>query len=159
MQSFHIRCECPSCSSGDSNSLSSGLAALAQPFKLRLARSEHEKQLKDYSSNVVLIEPLASMTAVEDFLWSKVYRSEHSPPPPARAASAADAGHVSFSQPCLVPVLLNTNMLSSQARSASAIVSSDADSRGLVNKAARVKFSSLLTSHLLQLFIMSWKAF
>ncbi|KAL3152604.1 hypothetical protein ABBQ32_001622 [Trebouxia sp. C0010 RCD-2024] len=78
-------------SSGDGSSLSSGLAALAQPFKLRLARSEHEKQLKDYSSNVVLIEPLASMTAVEDFLWSKVYRSENSPPPPARPAAAATA--------------------------------------------------------------------
>ena len=69
--------------------LSAGLAALTQPFKLRLARSEHEKQLKDYSQNVVLIEPLASMTAVEDFLWSKVYRSSASPPP-SRTASDAE---------------------------------------------------------------------
>ena len=88
---FWPECCLPSCSSGDGSSLSSGLAALAQPFKLRLARSEHEKQLRDYSSNVVLIEPLASMTAVEDFLWSKVYRSEASPPPPVRTASAAGA--------------------------------------------------------------------
>ena len=65
-----------------------GLAALTQPFKLRLARSEHEKQLKDYSHNVVLIEPLASMTAVEDFLFSKVFRSSASPPP-SRTASVA----------------------------------------------------------------------
>ena len=106
-KAFPTRGNCSACSSGDGSSLSSGLAALAQPFKLRLARSEHEQQLKDYSSNVVLIEPLASMTAVEDFLWSKVYRSEHSPPPPARAASAAAAaaGTVSFPQPCLAPVL------------------------------------------------------
>ncbi len=77
-----------SLSNGDSSSLSSGLAALTQPFKLRLARASHEKQLKDYATNVVLIEPLASMTAVEDFLWSKVYRS--SPSPPRSTAPAAD---------------------------------------------------------------------
>ena len=70
--------------------LFAGLAALTQPFKLRLARAEHEKQLKDYSHNVVLIEPLASMTAVEDFLWSKVYRSSASPPPSSRTGSGAD---------------------------------------------------------------------
>lgn len=99
------RCDCCACSSGDSSSLSSGLAALAQPFKLRLARSEHEQQLKDYSSNVVLIEPLASMTAVEDFLWSKVYRSDASPSPPARTASAAAAGTVSSPLPCLTSML------------------------------------------------------
>lgn len=80
-----------SLSTGDGSSLSSGLAALTQPFKLRLARAEHEKQLKDYATNVVLIEPLASMTAVEDFLWSKVYRSSASPPP--SAAPAADMPH------------------------------------------------------------------
>lgn len=105
--SFHARGDCSACSSGDGSSLSSGLAALAQPFKLRLARSEHEKQLKDYSSNVVLIEPLASMTAVEDFLWSKVYRNEASPPPPARTASTTAASTVSVLQPCLAPVLLD----------------------------------------------------
>lgn len=97
---FSPECCLPSCSSGDGSSLSSGLAALAQPFKLRLARSEHEKQLRDYSSNVVLIEPLASMTAVEDFLWSKVYRSEASPPHPARTASAAGAAVTVRSHAC-----------------------------------------------------------
>ncbi len=77
--------------SGDGSSLSSGLAALTQPFKLRLARADHEKQLKDYATNVVLIEPLASMTAVEDFLWSKVYRSSASPPPSAVPTSAVSS--------------------------------------------------------------------
>ena len=72
----------------EGSSLSSGLAALTQPFKLRLVRADHEKQLKDYATNVVLIEPLASMTAVEDFLWSKVYRSSPSPPPSAAPAAA-----------------------------------------------------------------------
>lgn len=60
----------------DAGSLSAGLAALAQPFKLRLSRAPHERQLRDYSSNVVLIEPLATMAAVEEFLWPRVYRAE-----------------------------------------------------------------------------------
>lgn len=66
------------------------LVALTQLFKLRLARAEHEKQLKDYSHNVVLIEPLASMTAVEDFLWSKIYRASASPPPSWTAYDAEE---------------------------------------------------------------------
>ncbi|KAF5786287.1 putative HECT domain, armadillo-like helical, HECT, E3 ligase catalytic domain-containing protein [Helianthus annuus] len=56
--------------------LSSGLGALSQPFKLRLCRAHGEKSLRDYSSNVVLIDPLASLAAVEDFLWPRVQRSE-----------------------------------------------------------------------------------
>ena len=72
----------------DAGSLSAGLAALAQPFKLRLSRAPHERQLRDYSSNVVLIEPLATMAAVEDFLWPRVYRSEA----PAAAAAKPAAG-------------------------------------------------------------------
>ncbi|KAK9803385.1 hypothetical protein WJX72_003423 [[Myrmecia] bisecta] len=59
---------------GDSSSLSSGLAALTQPLKLRLCRAPQEKVLRDYSSNVVLIEPLATFNAVEDFLWPRVNR-------------------------------------------------------------------------------------
>ncbi|KAK9287416.1 hypothetical protein L1049_015837 [Liquidambar formosana] len=62
-------------SSGASR-LSSGLSALSQPFKLRLCRAQGEKSLRDYSSNVVLIDPLASLAAVEDFLWPRVQRSE-----------------------------------------------------------------------------------
>ena len=61
--------------SGDGSSLSTGLAALTQPFKLRLSRSAHEDQLRDYGVNVVLIEPLATMAAVEDFLWPRVQRT------------------------------------------------------------------------------------
>lgn len=56
--------------------LSSGLGALAQPFKLRLCRAQGEKTLRDYSSNVVLIDPLASLAAVEDFLWPRIQRIE-----------------------------------------------------------------------------------
>ena len=54
---------------------SAGLKALTQPFKLRLQRaSGHSGTLKEYASNVVLIEPLASVAAIEDFLWPKVRR-------------------------------------------------------------------------------------
>lgn len=63
-------------SSGGNARLSSGLSALSQPFKLRLCRAQGEKSLRDYSSNVVLIDPLASLAAVEDFLWPRVQRSE-----------------------------------------------------------------------------------
>lgn len=63
-------------SSGGNARLSSGLSALSQPFKLRLCRAPGEKSLRDYSSNVVLIDPLASLAAVEDFLWPRVQRSE-----------------------------------------------------------------------------------
>ncbi|XP_021775478.1 E3 ubiquitin-protein ligase UPL3-like [Chenopodium quinoa] len=63
-------------SSGGSARLSSGLSALSQPFKLRLCRAPGEKSLRDYSNTVVLIDPLASLAAVEDFLWPRVQRSE-----------------------------------------------------------------------------------
>ncbi|OIT27638.1 PREDICTED: E3 ubiquitin-protein ligase UPL3-like [Nicotiana attenuata] len=56
--------------------LSSGLSALSQPFKLRLCRAQGEKTLRDYSSNVLLIDPLASLVAIEGFLWPRVKRPE-----------------------------------------------------------------------------------
>ena len=46
----------------------------------------HETRLWDYSTNVVLIEPLASLQAVEDFLWPRVFRSN--PPPEARSIAS-----------------------------------------------------------------------
>nr|GMC85326.1 E3 ubiquitin-protein ligase UPL3 [Ipomoea batatas] len=68
--------------------LSSGLGALAQPFKLRLCRAQGEKTLRDYSSNVVLIDPLASLAAVEDFLWPRIQRIESGPKAPASAGNS-----------------------------------------------------------------------
>ncbi len=58
--------------SHDGGSLSNGLAALMQPFKLRLRRAPEDGSLRDYSSNIVLIEPLATMAAVEEFLLPRV---------------------------------------------------------------------------------------
>ncbi|CAL5377006.1 unnamed protein product [Camellia sinensis] len=68
--------------------LSYGLSALSQPFKLRLCRAQGEKSLRDYSSNVVLIDPLASLAAVEDFLWLRVQRSESGQKPLASAGNS-----------------------------------------------------------------------
>ncbi|PSS25983.1 E3 ubiquitin-protein like [Actinidia chinensis var. chinensis] len=67
---------------------SSGLSALSQPFKLRLCRAQGEKSLRDYSSNIVLIDPLASLAAVEDFLWPRVQRSESGQKPSASAGNS-----------------------------------------------------------------------
>ncbi|KAG8368087.1 hypothetical protein BUALT_Bualt15G0008800 [Buddleja alternifolia] len=75
-------------SSGGNARLSSGLSALSQPLKLRLCRAQGEKSLRDYSSNIVLIDPLASLAAVEDFLWPRVQRSESS------QKSSASAGNL-----------------------------------------------------------------
>lgn len=74
-------------SSGASR-LSSGLSALSQPFKLRLCRAQGEKSLRDYSSNVVLIDPLASLAAVEDFLWPRVQRAESGQKPSPSAGNS-----------------------------------------------------------------------
>ncbi|KAL2329061.1 hypothetical protein Fmac_022488 [Flemingia macrophylla] len=63
-------------SSSGSARLSSGLSALSQPFKLRLCRVQGDKSLRDYSSNVVLVDPLASLAAIEEFLWPRIQRSE-----------------------------------------------------------------------------------
>uniref|UniRef100_A0A453MP02 HECT-type E3 ubiquitin transferase n=1 Tax=Aegilops tauschii subsp. strangulata TaxID=200361 RepID=A0A453MP02_AEGTS len=72
--------------------LTSGLGALAQPFKLRLCRAQGEKSLRDYSSNIVLIDPFASLAAVEDFLWPRVQRGEAASKPLAASANNSESG-------------------------------------------------------------------
>ena len=72
------------------SSFSNGLAALTHPVKLRLSRAAgiDNTDLRDYSANVVLIEPLATMTAVEDFLAPRIR------PVAAAAAAPGDAAKV-----------------------------------------------------------------
>lgn len=72
--------------------LSSGLSALSQPFKLRLCRAQGEKSLRDYSSNIVLIDPLASLAAVEEFLWPRVERSESMSKPAVSSGNNSEFG-------------------------------------------------------------------
>lgn len=91
LERFHVLLSNqPRSSSSGSARLSSGLGALAQPLKLRLCRAHGEKSLKDYSSNILLIDPLASLGAIEDFLWSRVQRSESGQKP--LVAGNSDAG-------------------------------------------------------------------
>ncbi|PSC70280.1 E3 ubiquitin-ligase UPL3-like isoform A [Micractinium conductrix] len=71
------------------NSLAAGLAALSNPFKIRLACAGDEPGLRDYSTNMVLIEPLASMSQIEDFLWPRVMGGAGSGAGAAAAATAA----------------------------------------------------------------------
>ncbi|MCL7025928.1 hypothetical protein MKW94_009843 [Papaver nudicaule] len=79
-------------STGGNARLSSGLSALCEPFKLRLCRAQGEKSLRDYSSNIVLIDPLASLAAVEEFLWPRVQRGDHIPKASGNAETTAAAG-------------------------------------------------------------------
>ncbi|KAK6120887.1 hypothetical protein DH2020_045369 [Rehmannia glutinosa] len=89
LERFPVMLSHASRSSGAGNArLSSGLSALSQPLKLRLCRAQGEKSLRDYSSNVVLIDPLASLAAVEEFLWPRVQRSESSQIPSVSAGNS-----------------------------------------------------------------------
>ncbi|AQK67615.1 Putative hect E3 ubiquitin ligase [Zea mays] len=72
--------------------LTSGLSALAQPFKLRLSRAQGEKSLRDYSSNIVLIDPFASLASVEEFLWPRVQRSEVASKPIIPSGNNSESG-------------------------------------------------------------------
>ncbi|CAF2250582.1 unnamed protein product [Brassica napus] len=83
LERFPVVLSHPSKSLSGSARLSSGLSALAHPLKLRLCRAPGEKALRDYSSNIVLIDPLASIAAVEEFLWPRVQRSESGVKPAA----------------------------------------------------------------------------
>lgn len=73
-----ILCEGGRTMSAEASQLTQGIAALSQPFRLNLARAPHEKELSDYGSNTVLIEPLATMAAVEDFLYPKLRHTNSS---------------------------------------------------------------------------------
>ena len=67
-----------------------GLSILARPFKLRLRRASGERaELKDYASNIILVEPLATLNAIEDFLYPRVHKPPSGPATPAGAASAS----------------------------------------------------------------------
>lgn len=85
--------------SGASGSLSAGLAALGNPFKIRLAKAADEPTLRDYSSNVVLIEPLASMSQVEDFLWPRVQAPTAAAAAPTGVSVGGSAAAAAASDP------------------------------------------------------------
>ncbi|KAJ7561778.1 hypothetical protein O6H91_03G040800 [Diphasiastrum complanatum] len=108
-------------SSGGNASLAAGLSALTQPFKLCLCRAPGEKALRDYSSNVVLIEPLATLVAVEEFLWSRVRRQDGSPTSTAQASTSdavASASAIAAATSTSTSVPLSECRPSTRSRSA-----------------------------------------
>ncbi|GMH02964.1 hypothetical protein Nepgr_004803 [Nepenthes gracilis] len=104
--------------------LSSGLSVLSQPFKLRLCRALGEKSLRDYSNTIVLIDPLASLAAVEDFLWPRVQRGESGQKPPAsvgNSESGTTPTGAGASSPSSSTPALNTQRPCIRSRSAVSI--------------------------------------
>lgn len=71
-EALSVRETFPVILSDASGDLTAGLKLLAQPLKLRLTRDPSDTTIGDYGGNVVLIEPLATINAVHDFLWPKV---------------------------------------------------------------------------------------
>jgi E3 ubiquitin-protein ligase TRIP12 len=110
LEGFPVRFSHAPRASSSSASISNGMNALTQPFKLRLCRSSGEKMLRDYSTNIVLIEPLASLISVEDFLWPRVKRHEAST---AVAASTSEAS---------APIAAPTSEIRQSTRSRSAAI-------------------------------------
>jgi E3 ubiquitin-protein ligase TRIP12 len=52
----------------------SSLAGLVRPFKIRFKLCSDANDLSDYSSNVILVEPFATLSAIEDFLYPRVQK-------------------------------------------------------------------------------------
>jgi E3 ubiquitin-protein ligase TRIP12 len=78
-------------SAGES-AASDGLSVLARPFKLRLCRATGARAgLKEYSSNVILVEPLATLTAIEDFLYPRVHKPESAAATSTASAASGEA--------------------------------------------------------------------
>ncbi|GER35888.1 E3 ubiquitin-protein ligase UPL3 [Striga asiatica] len=114
-------------------------ARLSQPFKLRLCRAQGEKSLRDYSSNVVLIDPLASLAAVEDFLWPRVQRAgptigtgtgEGSPSVSTPAAAAARRQSTRSRSSFKKDLLLEKCLSSSKAKGKAVLKANQEESRG-----------------------------
>ncbi|BBM99900.1 E3 ubiquitin-protein ligase TRIP12 [Marchantia polymorpha subsp. ruderalis] len=109
-------------SSSGSASIAAGLSALTQPFKLRLSRASNEKVLRDYASNIVLIEPLATLVAVEDFLWPRVKRHDSVFGSTTVSTSDATTGSPAPTPSTSAPVAVERRP-STRSRSSAAVVS------------------------------------
>ncbi|MQL95161.1 hypothetical protein Taro_027824 [Colocasia esculenta] len=134
-------------SGGGSGRLSCGLSVLSQPFKLRLCRAQGEKSLRDYSSNIVLIDPLASLAAVEEFLWPRIQRGES-----GQKSSAGDtdpsstASGAGVSSPSTSTPTSSGRRHSSRSRSSVAIGSARKDSQEGKTGSSKGKGKAVLNS-------------
>ncbi|XWS55086.1 hypothetical protein CRYUN_Cryun10bG0145300 [Craigia yunnanensis] len=120
LERFPIVLSHSSRSSGGSACHSSGISTLSQPFKLRLCRAQGDKSLRDYSSNVVLIDPLANLAAVEEFLWPRVQQSDTVQKPPVSVGNSESGNTPSgagASSPSTSTPALATRRHSSRSRS------------------------------------------
>jgi len=91
-EALSVRETFPVAMSDASGDLTAGLKLLAQPLKLRLTRDESDTTVADYGGSVVLIEPLATINAVHDFLWPKVFQAQSSAQLPHDEAGSPDGG-------------------------------------------------------------------
>jgi len=67
---------------------STGLKYLTNPFKVKLERGKHEKTLRALENDSpILVDPLATISAVEEFLYSKISKPEE----PSQAAAAVSS--------------------------------------------------------------------
>ncbi|GMH23656.1 hypothetical protein Nepgr_025499 [Nepenthes gracilis] len=120
LERFHVVLSHFARSSSGNTRLSSGLSALCQPFKLRLCRAQGEKSLRDYSNTVVLIDPFASLVAVEDFLWPQVQQGESGQKPSAsvgNSESGTTPTGAAASSPSISTPASNTRRQSMRSRS------------------------------------------
>lgn len=77
---------------------SSGLKYLTYPFKVQLKRAEGETKLKDYGDAVIMIEPLATMQSVKDFLKNRLNIRQNVPDVPTTTTEATEAALVDAMQ-------------------------------------------------------------
>lgn len=75
---------------------SGALSVLAHPLKLRLVRHSAENQFKDYGDNVVLIEPLATMSAIEEFLWPRISSDGEETSSKLNATERKESSHAQY---------------------------------------------------------------
>jgi len=101
LERFPVVLSLNSRSSTTSGRFSYGVGASSRPFKLRLCRSHGENSLRDYSSNVLLIDPLASLAAVEEFLWPRIQRGESSQNKSSLAPASGTRQHSTRSRPAI----------------------------------------------------------
>ena len=71
----------------DNSADDANLVGLIRPFKIRFKLAVNSTDgLSDYSNNVVLVEPFATLSAIEDFLYPRVHKPGSRPEAPRRSS-------------------------------------------------------------------------
>lgn len=71
----------------DNSADDANLVGLVRPFKIRFKLAVNSTDcLSDYSNNVVLVEPFATLSAIEDFLYPRVHKPGSRPEAPRRSS-------------------------------------------------------------------------